>query len=203
MFSINAVDDGIAETSDSSVTITATAPAGLGYTPGTATLTVMNIDSVKALTVNLNPTTIAENAGTRRPRARSRYPWRPTANLVVTLTSSNTSQATVDATVTILAGQTSSAPFYINAVDNGIVDSGNTVTITATASGYTLGTATLTVTNTDVAKAVTVTVNPSTFAENAGNAAATGTVTVSVAPTSNMVIALTSSNTAQATVPRP
>ena len=91
--------------------------------------------------------------------------------------------------MTIPAGQTSSAPFYINAVDNGIVDSGNTVTITASApgSGYTLGTADLTVTNTDVAKTVTVIVNPSTFAENAGSNAAMGTVTVSVASTSDLV----------------
>ena len=81
----------------------------------------MNTDPVKALTVNLNPTTIAENAGAKAAAGTVTVPVPPTANLDVTLTSSNTSQATVDATMTILAGQTSSAPFYINAVDNGIV----------------------------------------------------------------------------------
>lgn len=44
-------------------------------------------------------------------------------------------------------------------------------------------------------------INPSSFAENAGSAAATGTVSVAVAPTTNLTINLSSSSTNDLTVP--
>ncbi len=67
----------------------------------------------------------------------------------MTLTSSNTNKATVPATVTILAGQTT-ATATIAAIDNNTVDGAATVTITASATGFANATTTLTVNNNDI-----------------------------------------------------
>ena len=89
-FAIDAVDDGIVETSPSIVTITASAP-GSTYASGTATLTVTNIDVAKTLTVNLNPSTIAENAGTKAATGTVTVLYRrQPGGLTIQLTSSNT-----------------------------------------------------------------------------------------------------------------
>jgi cyclophilin family peptidyl-prolyl cis-trans isomerase len=203
-FVIDAVDDQIAETSANTVNIIASAP-GSAYTSGQASLSVLNIDVAKTLTVHLNPSTFAENAGNKAATGTVTVSVPPTSDLVVNLTSSSTSQATVDSSVIIPAGQTSSAPFFINAVDDGVAESAaSTVTITASAppaSGYTSGKATLSVLNIDVAKLLTVQLSSSTILENAGAKATTGTVTASTPPASDLVVTLTSSNTKQATVP--
>ncbi len=73
----------------------------------------------------------------------------PATALVVTLTSNNTAKATVPATVTIAAGN-SSATFPISGVDNNVVDGTQTVTISAAATGFSNGSGTLNVTDDDV-----------------------------------------------------
>ena len=75
------------------------------------------------------------------------------------------------------------------------------MTITASPSrpGYTSGTASLSV-KIDVAKTLTVQLSPSTISEGDGQNAATGTVTVTVGAQRDLIINLTSSNNAQATV---
>ncbi|MCP4212690.1 MAG: hypothetical protein GY764_14630, partial [Halieaceae bacterium] len=65
---------------------------------------------------------------------------------VVTLSSDDTSEATVPATVTILDGQ-SSATFDIAAIDDSAADGTQTVTVSASAGGYTGGSDTLDVTD--------------------------------------------------------
>ena len=69
--------------------------------------------------------------------------------LVVTLSSSDTSEATVPVTVTILAGQ-SSAAFAISAVDDVVVDGTQVVTFTASATSYVSGTSNLNVTDNEL-----------------------------------------------------
>jgi hypothetical protein len=64
-------------------------------------------------------------------------------DLAVDLTSSDPSQATVVETITILDGETTSAPFEIRAVDDTLPDGTQVVTITASAGGYASGSATL------------------------------------------------------------
>ena len=66
--------------------------------------------------------------------------------LVVNLSSNDTSEATVPATVTIAANQ-ASATFAITAVDDALLDGTQTVTITGSATGYVSGTQTLDVTD--------------------------------------------------------
>ena len=69
-----------------------------------------------------------------------------TSDLVVTLSSSDTTEATVPATVTILANQTS-ANFDVTAVNDTFPDGSKTVTITASAADATTPTSSLTVTD--------------------------------------------------------
>ena len=75
-------------------------------------------------------------------------------DLVVSLASDDTSEATVPSSVTILDGQ-SSASFNIAAIDDSAVDGTQTVTFSATATGYTAGSDTLEVTDDEVS-AVTI-----------------------------------------------
>jgi hypothetical protein len=69
-----------------------------------------------------------------------------TSDLVVTLSSSDTTEATVPAAVTILANQTS-ANFDVTAVNDTFPDGSKTVTLTASAADATTPTSSLTVTD--------------------------------------------------------
>ena len=69
---------------------------------------------------------------------------RTSSDLVVTLSSNDTSEATVPATVTILAGETS-ATFPITAVDDGIADGDQLAVISATAPAFVAGQSEITV----------------------------------------------------------
>ena len=71
------------------------------------------------------------------------------AALTVNLASDDTSEATVQSTISIPAGQTTSAPFNIAAQTDGIVDGTQTVTITASAASHNDGTDTVDVTDVD------------------------------------------------------
>ena len=80
----------------------------------------------------------------------------PTGDVIVTLTSSDVSEATVPATVTIPDGQ-SSVTFPITAVDDTLSDRTQVVTITATSQVYATSTATIRVTDDEGPKVVTLT----------------------------------------------
>ncbi len=73
-----------------------------------------------------------------------------TADLVVNLFSDNSAEATVPATTTILAGQTS-APFAIAAVDDAVADGARAVNVSANAVGFDQSIAALTVVDNDAA----------------------------------------------------
>ena len=98
-----------------------------------------------ALTLTLNPTTVAENAGANASTGTVGIPFSLANDLTVSLVSSNKAAATVPSTVTITNGQTN-ATFPIAAV----VYNANTnvpVIITASATNYTSASATLTLTD--------------------------------------------------------
>jgi fibronectin type 3 domain-containing protein len=160
--------------------------------------TILN-DDVPALTVTVNPAMFAENAGSNAATGTVSRQGPTTAALTVTLTSSDTTEAVVPATVTIPAGQ-SSATFAVAAVDDAIYDGTQSVTIIASAAGFTSGTAGVQVTDDDP-PGLSVTIAPATFAENAGNNAATGTVTRQGPTTAALIVTLASSDTTEATVP--
>jgi uncharacterized delta-60 repeat protein len=98
-----------------------------------ADVSATNLDNdVATLTLSLGSPTVSEAAGAHATTGTVTRNTDTTNSLVVTLTSSDPSEATVPATVTIPAGQ-SSATFDISAVDDAIIDGTQTVTISASA----------------------------------------------------------------------
>ncbi len=120
----------------------------------------------------------------------------PASDLIVSLASSDATAATVPATATILAGQTS-ATFPITIIDDTDLDGTQSTTLTATASGYSGASAVLDVQEDETA--VLAVAAPAMVIEGAGPAL--GTVTVSVAPASSVTVNLTSSDPTAVTVP--
>jgi hypothetical protein len=98
----------------------------------------------RALSVTVAPSSIAETQGAvgtvthNNPNLGSA--------LQVTLSSSDTTEATVAASVTILAGETS-ATFPVEGVDDSVVDGDQVVTISATAKRYRSANTDLTITD--------------------------------------------------------
>jgi len=97
-----------------------------------------------ALSLTAAPTTFSESASNPASTGTVSRTGSTTSDLVVSLASSDTTEATVPATVTIPANQTS-ATFPITAVDDSFPDGNKTAILTATAADATAGTATLTV----------------------------------------------------------
>lgn len=195
-FTITAVDDSIVDGTQN-VTISATAT---GLTTGTFLLQVTDNDTASgALALSSTLSSISEAGGTTTGTV-TRPNTNITSSLVVNLSSSDTGEATVPATVTIPANQTS-VTFTITGVDDSIVDGTQSVTITATATGLTAATLNMSVTDNDsAAGALSLSSNLSTFSEN--GAAATGTVTrPNTNITSPLVVTLSSNDTSEATVP--
>lgn len=88
------------------------------------------------LAVALERREIAENAGNSATRLTITRPQSASASAVtIQLASSDTTEATVPASVVIPAGQTS-AVVPVNAVDDDLLDGTKSVTLTATATGY-------------------------------------------------------------------
>ena len=154
--------------------------------------------AVPKLTVTTSVSSFAENAGVAAATLTVTRTGPTAADQIVTLTSSDSTKATVPATVTILAGSTS-ATVTIAAVDNTTVDGAKSVTFTATATGFANATAVVTVTDNETA--LSLSSSPATFSEAAGATASTLTVTRTGSTTAAQVVTLISSNTAKATVP--
>ena len=117
--------------------------------------------------------------------------------VIVTLTSDDTSEATVPASVTILAGS-STAMVDVDAVDDSIADGTQMVTLTGTATGYTTGTAVLEVTDDDTS-AISLSLADGLIDENGGSTI--GTVSIGSPALSDLTINLTSDDPTRATVP--
>ncbi|NBT48882.1 MAG: hypothetical protein EBT07_13895, partial [Actinobacteria bacterium] len=115
----------------------------------TANVAVSGTVTTPALTLTLNPTSVAENAGANASTGTVGIPASLSSDLIVNLASANTAAATVPASVTITSGQTS-ATFSIAAVANSSSYGPATASIQASNSNYTTASATLTVTNVDV-----------------------------------------------------
>lgn len=111
--------------------------------PGVTGLTFGGGPSI-TLTVGVSPAAFSESATNPAATGTVTRTGSTTAELVVTLSSSDTTEATVPATVTIPVGQTS-ATFAVTAVNDTFPDGNKTVTITASASGATPGTFDVTV----------------------------------------------------------
>ncbi len=176
---------------------TTTTFAVTGITAGTASITASNSAGIAATTANVTVTppgtiTLAPNVtaglGQAQSLALTLNPAAPTGGTIVTLSSSNTSLATVTATSTVVAnGTTPAVQPKVTGVGYG------TVTITASAPGY--GTTTQTVLISDSISFTTPTLTIT------GPSAGTLTLTLSApAPAAGITVNLSSSNTSVATV---
>ena len=152
------------------------------------------------LTVNLAAMTIAEDAGAAATTATVTRDGDLAAPLTVSLTSNDPSEATVQTSVVIEAGQATSPAFDINAIDDLLVDGNQTVVITANETSHGNGIAFLTVTDNDIAE-LTVTIGAGSISESAGATAATGTVTRNTPTTSDLIVTLASDDPSEASVP--
>ncbi|MBC8356249.1 MAG: hypothetical protein H8E66_30085, partial [Planctomycetes bacterium] len=194
-FNIDAQNDFVV---DGTKTVTIGASAA-GFDPGAAFLDVTD-DDVRALTLVIADASMSENGGASTATV-SRNDENLTGPLTVNLMSDDTGEATVVATVTILATQQTSPAFAISAVDDAVADGTQVVTITGSAVGYVDGTDTIDVTD-DESPSITLTIAPASVAEGDGAAAATGTVTRNDGDLSNpLVVTLSSDDTTEATVP--
>ncbi len=121
--------------------------------PGIIDSTTWNFQTAEALTLTLTTdvTSLGENGGIATATVSRNLGT--TGDLLVTLTSSDTSSATVPATVTIPNGQ-SSVTFPITAVDNALADASRNVTISATAANFVSGVSTVKVTDNEVVDVV-------------------------------------------------
>jgi Ca2+-binding RTX toxin-like protein len=158
-FNINAVDDTILNgTRD--ITITAT-PLNPGTTNplnggiGTAILQVTDNES-PSLTLTVEREIIAENGSAIATITRNTD---TTTELIVNVTSSDITEATVPQTVTIPVGS-SSVTFTVSGVNDGVSDGNQPVTLTATANGFISGVKAINVSDIDVPDLVVTQLNP-------------------------------------------
>jgi uncharacterized protein YjiK len=110
--------------------------------PGVSGLTVA--PPAVTLTVSATPSSFSESAVNPASSGTVTRTGATTSALVVTLSSGDTTEATVPASVTIPIGS-ASAPFDITAVDDNFPDGNKTAIITASAAGATSGNTTLTI----------------------------------------------------------
>ena len=115
-------------------TVTLTAHVA-NWTDGTASVAIADI-STSPLSIQL-PERMLEGSGTGT--AYVFLAWTTDVALVVTLSSSDTTEATVPATVTIPAGASYAGPFQITVIDDAMMDGPQAVTITASAAGVDSG----------------------------------------------------------------
>lgn len=191
-FPLEAIDDSIA---DGTQTVTITASA-VGHNNGSDTVDILDDDGF--LELNIVDSSISENGGTGATTATvTRVGGTHTSALEVALSSNKRLEATVQTSITIAAGQSTSAAFPINAIDEELVDGTQTVTILATAPGFVSDTENLDVTDDDV-PTLSVVITPDEIFEFGGEGIVR--VTRNTDTSADLIVNLTSDDTAQATV---
>lgn len=129
-FDIDAIDDVLVDGTQTA-TITASAAA---HNSGSDTLDITDNDTAM-LSIIIAVASVSEGAGADATTATVSRNTSTSEALSVTLSSNDTSEATVPASVTIPTGQ-DSLTFNIDAVDDASVDGTQTVTITASAAAH-------------------------------------------------------------------
>ena len=173
------------------VTISAVA---VGYVTGSGTVTVHDVNTA-VLTVAL-PASADEDAGVLSA-ARARSPRAPAVkDILVQLTSSDTTGLSVPRTVILPAGQTT-ANFDVTMIDDHVIEGNRPITVTAQMDNWTPGAATMTDIDDDATLAVSL---PASGWEGQTLAGA-GTVRLGGTLTSPLVVSLTSADTTELAVP--
>lgn len=192
-FDLAMVDDSLVEGAHS-ITIT---PVAAGYA-SSIPLSVGITDNEGVILTLTAPASATEGQGTLANALTITASAAPVNAVTISLSSNDTTEATVPASVVLPAGQTS-VTANLTSVNDALLDLAQNVTLTASAGGFTSGTAAMTVNDNEPA---TITlVAPTVMAENAGTVTAAGTVTLGGQAPANMSLALSSSSTASLTVP--
>lgn len=123
--------------------ITVAGPGGAVTSSGTFT-----VIATPTLAMDISPATIAESDGPNAASGTITVETAPASDVTITLASSDTTEATVPASVVLKAGEVF-ASFPVNAIADSILDPNATVTITASATGYQPASKNIIVTNTD------------------------------------------------------
>lgn len=187
-FTVLAVDDTLLD-GPQSTTITASAA---GYASGSQNLQVTDHEM---LSLSIAATSISEQGGVATGTVTRNNTDRGAA-LVVLLASSDSSEASPPASVTIAAGE-ESATFTISAQEDSLLDGTQAINITASATGYVGASQSLDVTD---AEFLTVSITPAAIPEN--GAAATGTVTRSNTDRSQpLVVTLDNRDSTEVSIP--
>ncbi|MDA1052613.1 MAG: GEVED domain-containing protein [Planctomycetota bacterium] len=139
-FAITGVDDALL---DGAQLVTITASAN-GYVDGTGMVDVTDHES---LTVSITAASISEKGGSSTATI-TRSNTDDSQSLIVSLSSDDTSEATVPALIQIPADK-DSMTFAVDAVDDFVLDGTQTITIQATSPGFLSGSDSLDVTDDD------------------------------------------------------
>ena len=182
---VNAIDDMLLDgTQIAGIQANANAP---GFELGNDNVAVLDLET---LTFTIDKNRVSEAAG---PRALTgtltRFNTDISLPFTVSVSSSDTSELTVPATVTILANQTS-VTFPIDAVDDVLVDGDQTVVITVSAPAYGAD-MTRTVIVEDLEPSLKLTTGTPVVAENAGSFTVTVTRQDLADLTAAMIVDLT------------
>lgn len=176
----------------------APASGGATYSPGTRVGGAPFGDGA-ILTVEITPVIFPENAGAAAATGMVTRSGDTSSALEVTLESDSPTEATVPATVTILAGE-ASATFDVDAVDDLEPDGDQTVTISASGTDIFSGSAVITVADNEApTPTITLSADPSSFSENGGSSAIT--IEISAADPEGYTFDLSSDDTSELTVP--
>ena len=142
-------------------------------------------------TIALNaPASTTEGAGILTGQGVVTLSAAQLSDVVVSLASTNTSEITVPASVTILAGQTS-ATFDITVIDDALLDGTQSAILTASASNFAAVASVMSVDDNDGTDTLTISA-PTTTIEGAGTI--TATLTLGIAPGRALPVTLTSSD---------
>ncbi len=175
--------------------VTAT-PNTAGYATNTAAMKVYD-NEFAILTVTL-PASAPEKSAPLAGTVTLSAP--PDTNIVITLTSSDTTELTVPASVTLPAGQTS-VGFTANAVDDNLLDGTQYATVTAHVQNWQDGTATVALLDNETNKFTISYWFQGPFTEGMGTLTNALRLTVGGVLVSNLAVNLASSDPTELTVP--
>ncbi|MGI8978357.1 MAG: dockerin type I domain-containing protein [Pirellulaceae bacterium] len=192
IFTVTAVDDAL---QDGTQTVTISASAG-GFAAGNGQISVTD-DEADTISISIVPGSISENGGTATGTVTRAF-LNNSAALVVNLSSSDTGEASVPLSVTILANQ-NSRTFTVTGVNDALRDGTQTAVITASAAGVASTNANVSVTDDEI-DTIAISLSTDLMSENGGSI--TGTVTrIDLDNSAALVVSLSSSDTGEATVP--
>ena len=155
---------------------------------------ILNVNTLRLMVAV--PVDVTEGMGTATGTVS--LPEPVASDLVINLSSGNPARITVPSSVIIPAGQTST-PLPITILDDLLMQGPEQVTISASASGYNIGVGSITLHDNETAN-LTVSL-PATATEGDGVLSGQGIITVSQAPSNDVLVSLISSDNTEITVP--